>query len=258
MTDPVTLPLSLAGLYADPQRLAEARALAERLGLPLLAEVGDSACLRLDQTGLALLPAAPLGPLQVDFVAGQMGHRRRFGGGRGQALARAVGLKDGANPQLIDATAGLGKDGLVLASLGCSVRLIERSPIIAALLADGLQRASLQPDLADWLARRVRLHPGDALELLPRLCAEQGADVIYLDPMFPERKKTALVKKEMRLLRQLLGDDADANELLACALGLADRRVVVKRPRLAAPLAGPKPDLVLSGKSTRYDVYLRH
>jgi 16S rRNA (guanine1516-N2)-methyltransferase len=249
----------LVGLLCSwPQTQARAATLATGLGLALLPEPVDGPYLRLDESGLALLPGPPLGPVQVDFVAGQMGHRRRFGGGRGQTLARAVGLKAGVHPQLIDATAGLGKDGFVLASLGCSVRLIERSPIVAALLADGLQRARLEPDLAAWMGLRLQLHQGDARQLLPRLCAEQPAEVIYLDPMFPERKKTALVKKEMRLFRQLLGEDADGPELLACALPLASKRVVVKRPRQGEALPGPKPNLVMAGKSTRYDIYLRN
>lgn len=259
MTQSAEATVTLAGLHcACPVRRDEARTLAARLGLTLLDQPLDDPCLRLNQTGLALLPGQGMGPVQVDFVAGQMGHRRRFGGGRGQTLARAVGLKGGGNPQLIDATAGLGKDAFVLASLGCSVRLIERSPIIAALLDDGLQRALLEPELTSWLRQRLQLHQGNALELLPRLCAEQPAEVIYLDPMFPERKKSALVKKEMRVFRQLLGDDADAGDLLACALELARKRVVVKRPRQGDALPGPQPHLVMLGKSTRYDIYLRY
>jgi 16S rRNA (guanine1516-N2)-methyltransferase len=79
--------------------------------------------------------------------------------------------------------------------------------------------------------------------------------VIHLDPMFPHRDKSALVKKEMRLFRPLVGDDDDAPALLAAALALASHRVVVKRARKAPPIAGVAPGYSLEGKSSRYDIY---
>ena len=210
--------------------------------------------LQLVQTG----KGAP-GPVYVDFVHGAQAHRRRFGGGRGQTIARAVGLKGGSNPRVLDATGGLGRDAFVLASLGCEVTLLERSPMVAALLADGLARAAQDRELADWIGQRMRLIHADALEWMDQLAAlgdSAKPDVVYLDPMFPHRQKSALVKKEMRLFQQLVGEDAAAAQLLPPARVIARKRVVVKRPDYASPLGGEAPSMAITGKKHRYDVYL--
>jgi len=181
-------------------------------------------------------------PLSVDFVAGKAAHRRRFGGGRGQLIAKACGLAKGVTPCIVDATAGLGRDAFVLASLGAQVLLIERVAAIAALLEDGLKRASRHSDTAD-IAARMLLRHGDATHCLAEIVASARftPQVIHLDPMFPHREKSALVKKEMRLFRELAGDDDDAPRLLAAALDIATHRVVVKRPsrRRRSPVPHP-------------------
>ncbi len=196
-------------------------------------------------------------PLCVDFVSGAVAHRRRFGGGRGQLIARACGLARGLTPSVVDATAGLGRDAFVLASLGAEVLLIERVPAIFALLEDGLARALADADTRA-IAERMHLVMGDATHRLEALVAKTpvAPQVVHLDPMFPHRDKSALVKKEMRLFRQLAGDDPDAPRLLEAALDLATHRVVVKRPRGAAPIEGPRPRHVLEGKTSRYDLYV--
>lgn len=196
-------------------------------------------------------------PLQVDFVAGRAAHRRRFGGGRAQLVARACGLGKVAAPCVIDATAGLGRDAFVLASLGARVVLIERVTAIAALLDDGLRRAGLDAETAD-IAASMTLVTGDACRDLEALVKRSGVppEVIHLDPMFPHRSKSALVKKEMRIFRELAGSDDDAPRLLDAALDVASHRVVVKRPRKAPPLEGPAPRHVLEGKTSRYDIYV--
>ncbi|WGI24687.1 class I SAM-dependent methyltransferase [Halomonas alkaliantarctica] len=196
-------------------------------------------------------------PLNVDFVAGKAAHRRRFGGGRGQLVAKACGLAKGMSPSIVDATAGLGRDAFVLASLGAQVLLIERVAAIAALLGDGLARAARHSDTAD-IAARMTLRHGDAAQSLVELVASAhfAPQVIHLDPMFPHREKSALVKKEMRLFRELAGDDDDAPRLLEAALDVATHRVVVKRPRKAPPIAGPAPQHTLEGKTSRYDLYV--
>ena len=230
-----------------------ARDWAQRLGLCLGGEADFA--LQLGEQGLQLveLAAGAPGPVRVDFVEGAMAHRRQFGGGSGQMIAKAVGIQPGVRPQLLDATAGLGRDAFVLASLGCEVTLIERQPIIAALLADGLGRAAQDLDIAPIVAR-MRLLTGDAIELMANW-QEPPPQVVHLDPMFPHRDKSALVKKEMRLFRPLVGDDDDAPKLLQAALQLASHRVVVKRPRKAPCIEGPKPGYCLEGKSSRYDIY---
>ncbi|MEK1906130.1 MAG: class I SAM-dependent methyltransferase [Pseudomonas sp.] len=236
-----------------PQHAAVAAQWAERLGLPLQGEAEFA--LQLGEEGLQLAelgPQAP-GPVRVDFVEGAVAHRRLYGGGSGQMIAKAVGVQSGVRPSVLDATAGLGRDAFVLASLGCSMTLIERQPIIAALLEDGLQRAVRDAEVAA-IATQMRLLTGNAIELMGQWQGEPP-QVIYLDPMFPHRDKSALVKKEMRLFRPLVGDDMDAPALLAAALALASHRVVVKRPRKAPIIEGAKPSYALEGKSSRYDIY---
>ncbi|MCW3149180.1 class I SAM-dependent methyltransferase [Stutzerimonas stutzeri] len=237
-----------------PQFAATAHAWAQRLGLP---EQGDDAefALQVGETGLQLqlLEAQAPGPVRVDFVEGAAAHRRQFGGGSGQMIAKAVGIQPGVRPRVLDATAGLGRDAFVLATLGCEVTLIERQPLIAALLEDGLQRARQDAEVA-LIAARMTLLQGNAIERL-QLWEGEPPQVIYLDPMFPHRDKSALVKKEMRLFRPLVGDDLDAPALLAAALQLASHRVVVKRPRKAPAIDGIKPGYSLEGKSSRYDIY---
>lgn len=237
----------------QPAFAAEAAQWAERLGLPL--DGAADFVLQLGEQGLQLTergPGAP-GPVRVDFVEGAAAHRRLFGGGSGQMIARAVGVQPGVRPKVLDATAGLGRDAFVLACLGCEVTLIERQPLIGALLADGLARAARDPEIAPIVAR-MRLLQGDAIALM-RQWQDEPPQVIHLDPMFPHRDKSALVKKEMRLFRPLVGDDPDAPALLAGALALASHRVVVKRPRKAPCIEGPKPSYSLDGKSSRYDIY---
>lgn len=194
-----------------------------------------------------------VGPVYVDFVSGTLGYRRRHGGGRKQALAKAIGLKHGAMPSVIDATAGLGRDAFVLASLGCQVQMIERSPVVAALLHDGLQRAKKNPEIGPIINERLQLIYHDAQFWLLQL--SEQPEVIYLDPMYPHRQKSALVKKEMRLFRALVGDDLDTAALLKTALISASRRVVVKRPKLAPALAGRQPSFCIKSENTRFDVY---
>ena len=189
----------------------------------------------------------------VDFVSGVVAHRRKFGGGKGQAIAKAVGLKNGNVPSVIDATAGLGRDAFVLASLGCKVTLIERQAVVAALLEDGLNRAYQDPDIGGWMKQRMVLHHGASQTSLTSLGLT--ADVVYLDPMYPHREKSAQVKKEMRLFQTLVGSDDDADELLSPALQIAQKRVVVKRPDYAEYLNNQPPSASIKMKKNRYDLY---
>lgn len=236
-----------------PAFAVDAAVWAERLQLPLAGEAEFA--VQLGEQGLQFVelgPHAP-GPVRVDFVEGAVAHRRLFGGGSGQMIAKAVGIQSGVRPTVLDATAGLGRDAFVLAELGCPVTLIERHPLIAALLEDGLRRALADEAVGPVVARMHLLH-GNAIELL-RAWDRELPQVIYLDPMFPHRDKSALVKKEMRLFRPLVGDDDDAPALLEAALALATHRVVVKRSRKAPAIAGEKPGYVLEGKSSRFDIY---
>lgn len=243
--------------------------LAAELALPLiigLENVGSREwgagdyVLEITDEGVSVRSAGPKSALvRCDFVYGALAHRRRFGGGRGQAIARAVGIKGGRTLTVTDLTAGLGRDGFVLATLGARVWMMERHPVVAALLADGLARAALgaqhDPALQAILARLTQV-AGDGRGWLRQLAAAERPDVIYLDPMFPERGKSARVKKDMAVLQEIVGADDDADQLLSAALNCARYRVVVKRPRLApAVLGAARPGYSLEGKSTRYDIY---
>lgn len=189
----------------------------------------------------------------MDFLSDASIYRYQHGGGRQQLLARAVGLHKKKNLRICDVSAGLGRDAFVLATLGAQMTLIERSPIIAALLTDGWRRAQT----VDWVRDLSwQFIQADSRGYLQNLSAPELPQVIYFDPMFPERKKSALVKKEMRILRELVGDDVDAAELLNVALQTATERVVVKRPRLAESVAGLAPSFLLTGQSSRFDIYL--
>ncbi len=231
----------------------KARRLREKWGF--LSTQSDTFQLRLLPEYLALeqVDDPKQGLVYVDFVSGAAAHRRKFGGGKGQAIAKAVGLKAGVQLDVIDATAGLGRDAFVLASLGCHVTLVERSPVAAALLEDGLQRAYLDFEIGQWMQQRMQLHFGSGYEYLK----SHQSDVVYLDPMFPHKKKSALVKKEMRVFQGVVGADDDADDLLEVALNAARYRVVVKRPDYAPYLNDKKPSMSIKTKKNRFDVYVK-
>jgi 16S rRNA (guanine1516-N2)-methyltransferase len=245
---------NIAVAWQKEEERPAAQALAGRLHLPLASETPEAAFLLCFCGGrLELQEVGPgkSGPLFVDFSSGKAAYRRLHGGGRHQPLARAVGLKKNRCPLVLDATAGLGRDAFVLASLGCTVRLMERSVILHALLEDGLRRGRNDPEIREIIAR-MSLVCGDALH------TKEGAEapeVIYLDPMYPHRSKSSLGKKEMRQTRTLVGDDEDADALLHWAFSCCPGRVVVKRPKEAPFLGNKKPPLLIKGKTSRFDVY---
>ena len=226
--------------------------LSEKLKLPLQKDLTETPDLLLGwhEDKLALFPQNS-GPVFIDFVEGKLAHRRQFGGGKKQPLARAIGLSSKKTPNVIDATAGMGRDSFVLASLGCKVRMIERSPVVAAMLEDALDRARQDADVCE-IADRLSVICADASDYL---ADAQMEDVIYLDPMYPEKRKSAAVKKDMRALQMLVGVDQDSHELLKVALQKAKYRVVVKRPKQADPLEGQQPNSAISSPNTRYDIY---
>lgn len=189
------------------------------------------------------------GAIAADWLSAET--RRRIAGGRRQLLARAVGLNKNKELTILDATAGLGRDGYTLSALGANVTMHERHPQIAALLRDAHRRALLD-DHARAAAERVLIREGDAGDAFTRA----AYDVVYLDPMYPHSGKTALPQKEMQIFRDLTGGDTDADALLSPALACARKRVVVKRPAKAPWLAKRKPSLEMAGTQARYDVYL--
>ncbi|WP_275663654.1 class I SAM-dependent methyltransferase [Laribacter hongkongensis] len=242
------------GLLATPDvSPATLEHFAASYGLPCLATPPDEGYWLAWREGVLGLESPHHGAVTADFVGGAARHRREFGGGAGQPVARAIGLKGGQRPQVVDATAGLGRDAFVMASLGCRVTLVERSPVAAALLDDALARARLAPATHE-IAARMQLVFADAADWLAQQPAG-SVDVVYLDPMFPDTGKSAAAKKEMQAFQVVVGDDLDAGRLLLVARQVAGKRVVVKRPRLGALLTGEKPAGQQVGKSTRFDLY---
>jgi len=191
--------------------------------------------------------------LKCSFIEGPILHRLKYGKGRGQNLAKAVGFKFNKNRTIIDATAGLGYDAFILASLGANVTLIERSEKIYDLLKAAISEAKLYGGEISKIVNRMNLLFGDSKDILPNIAPE----VILIDTMYKDRKKSALVKNDMRLVREVVGSDSDHVELINVALNNASKRVVIKQPRYAETLDNIKGcSHQILGKTIRYDVYV--
>tara|TARA_B100000927_G_scaffold288416_1_gene282992 strand:- start:383 stop:967 length:585 start_codon:yes stop_codon:yes gene_type:complete len=191
--------------------------------------------------------------LKCSFIEGPILHRLKYGKGRGQNLAKAVGMKFNKNRNIIDATAGLGYDSFILASLGANVTLIERSQKMHTLLQNGIDEGISFGGEIEKIVNRMELLFGDSKDILPKLTPE----VIMIDTMYKDRKKTALVKNNMRLVREIVGPDSDYIELLKIALNCAKNRVVLKQPRYAEPIKEiTKCSHQILGKTIRYDVFM--
>lgn len=191
--------------------------------------------------------------LKCSFIEGPILHRLKYGKGRGQNLAKAVGFKFNKNRTIIDATAGLGYDAFILASLGANVTLIERSEKIYDLLKAAISEAKLYGGEISKIVNRMNLLFGDSKDILPNIAPE----VILIDTMYKDRKKSALVKNDMRLVREVVGSDSDHVELINVALNNASKRVVIKQPRYAETLDNIKGcSHQILGKTIRYDVYI--
>jgi 16S rRNA (guanine1516-N2)-methyltransferase len=249
----------LAVLYEGQGDVIPFQQLAERLGVPLgNASAADFApheaffltwrdgCLKLLDSELV-----KAGGLTVE-IEPRAGEQRSWPAPKQGPLAQALGRK---TRTVIDATTGWGQDALHIFRMGYELTCLERSPVMAELLADGFKRLAE----LDWMQRLALVPPrlirGNAIKILANL--DSRPDCVYIDPMFPpKRKKSALAKKSMTVLRDLLGDDADKQQLFEAALDTAGKRVVVKSPDYAEPLGG-KPNESFQGKLLRYDVYLK-
>jgi 16S rRNA (guanine1516-N2)-methyltransferase len=247
----------IATSYLNAEQQPQAERLAERLGvacIPLDQQNGYDYLLLYTPHYLGLLnPKEPrTTPLFIDFLSGKMRYRRQHASLRNEYLAKAMGKKPHQHPRILDATAGLGRDSFILASLGYQLTSVERSPILHALLEDAIARGKKDASTCDIMSRiNLILHDSASYIL-----ENDDYDIIYLDPMFPERQKSASAKKELVILQNLLEIDENAHELLSISLKKAKWRVVVKRPRLALPLANHKPSFSLTGSSSRFDIYL--
>ncbi|RVU82789.1 16S rRNA methyltransferase [Leucothrix sargassi] len=256
----MSMNVTLAVSGHDECPLADLEQLSKLLRCPLYTEATNAEyVLHKSPTRLELFnPSQPkTKAIFADFVEGKVRHRRKFGGGKGQDLAKALGLQKFPNATIIDATAGLGADSFVMATLGCHVTMLERNPVVQLLLSDALARADSSGDEeVEEISAQMRLVQQPAIDFLTSLDPEDYPQLIYLDPMFPERGKQAQVKKEMRFFHDVVGDDNDSPELLDIALQRAVERIIVKRPLRAETLNDRKPDFDIRGKTIRYDVYL--
>lgn len=246
---------SFAVVTKEENLISAAKELAAYLDVPFTQETeAYEYLLELSSQQLSLMQQhSSFKPLFVDFQSREMKHRCKLANFRNEILVKALGLKKNSATSIVDATGGLGRDSFILAYLGFNVTVLERSRLIYVLLKNGLERGLNDPTLQPSI-QRITLLQADAIQWLKALSIKP--DVIYLDPMFPERKKKAAVKKEMQIFQAIIGSDADESELLSSALACAAKRVVVKRPRLAKAIDGPPPSYALSGSSSRFDIYL--
>ena len=239
--------------------LPSAKVVAKTLALPFVEDIdaldsGVALVVDIDCSWLQRLQAPRLGPVHVDFASADMLHRRKAG--HNEPLGRAIGVKDNFCPRVFDATAGLGRDAFVMADLGCFVALSEASRPLNYLLREAVARALISSNIkVVQAANRMQVMTGDSAHH-----EVEGFDVIYIDPMFPERSKSAAVKKDLATIQALQSDDcdyADAESLLAWAYRQAVDRVVVKRPAKARPLSAAKPSHSIVGKTVRFDVIVK-
>jgi 16S rRNA (guanine1516-N2)-methyltransferase len=233
-------------VYA-PEKPEQGRQLADRLGVPMTDSPDAPLYLRLDDQGLTLVGGKL--ELRGDFTG--LLPRLKPNNLQGEMLCKAAKLKNfPGTPVAVDATAGMGEDAFLLAASGFTVHLFEYDPVIAALLSDALERAKQDPVLGP-IAARMTLHPEDSIQALQDL--PFLPDVVVLDPMFPARQKSGLIKKKFQLLQQLERPCGDEEALLAAAIAAKPRKIVIKRPAKGPNLAGKKPSYSLDGKAIRYD-----
>ncbi len=246
----LTLPL-VAAADADPASL---RTVDEWLATAAFdTPPRDGLYLTADSKGLALCRAGrPPVSMRAEFLRGAQGFRIARQGHQREAIARACGIGAGSCPRVVDATAGLGRDAFVLAATGAQLTLLERSPVVYALLIDGLRRAG-SGGAIDIVSRMTPLH-ADATQWLRDHGANDAPDTVYLDPMYAGRRRAA-AGKELTLLQALVGQPESDADLFEAARATARERVVVKRHRRAPALAGVAPDYQLTGRSTRFDIY---
>ena len=225
-----------------------AEAFARRIGAEISEKPGPKLTILFHAKGVSLTGYGL--SYQGDFE--NMLHRVTNGRLSHEMLVRAA-KSDGENLKAIDATAGMGEDGFLLAAYGYDVTLYEQNPVIAALLKDALRRAKKHPVLKD-IAVRMKLVEGDSVECLAKLI--DPVDVIYLDPMFPERQKSGLINKKLQLIQKLEPPCSEEKDLFDAAVKASPSKIIVKRPLKSVYLDGREPSYILKGKAIRYDCYV--
>lgn len=225
-----------------------AGSMSRKLNVPVGDSVGDGLTLLFDSKGVSLEGYGL--SYQGDFE--NMLHRVTEGRLQHEMLSR-VAKTDEKGLRAIDATAGMGEDGFLIAALGYDVTLYEQNPVIAVLLKDAIRRAKKHPVLKD-IAMRMHVVEGDSVELMPK-CVDR-IDLIYLDPMFPKRQKSGLIGKKLQLIQKLEPPCSAETDLFAAAIGADPGRIIVKRPLKSPHLDGRTPNYMLKGKAIRYDCYV--
>ena len=190
-------------------------------------------------------------PFTIDFSSKEFLRRKDD---KNQEILKAIGIKKDQNLKVLDTTAGLGRDSFILANFGCKITMLERNPIIFLLLQNAIENSKNNLEIAKTIQNMTLINQ-NSIEYLKNL--KENFDVIYIDPMFPKTNKSRLVKKDMQIFREIVGDDLDSNKLLELALQQNAKRVVVKRMKKAEYLANKKPNFEIVGNTTRFDVYIK-
>lgn len=250
-------PFQQIGVIAvEDSDAALAAELANKLRLPIVNdERGWKALLRVRSNRLELYSVIDPDLQQgicVDFTTGRASYRLQQPGR--ELLVKAVKIKKNPHPYILDATGGLGRDAFLLAANGFKVHIIEKNVVIAALLEDGLRRAAQVAETSE-ICRRITFCTGDSMVMLDQMSPKP--DVVYLDPMFPPRSKSAKVKKDLQLLQCIQGEETNLEELLEAARSVGPQKVVVKRPIKGGNIAEAEPSYSLKGRTVRFDVYLK-
>lgn len=244
-------------LFADPDSDAtRTQQLSDSLGVAIVEHVADlDMYLHLQSDRLVLVVNNPQlkKPVRfcVDFTQAKTSYRAQKTST--ELLIRAVKIQKKLPFAVVDGTGGLGRDAFLLAAAGCRVDVFEKNKIVGALFEDGLRRGKRHPHYAEVL-ERITLHKVDMITHLNTFIPKPM--VIYLDPMFPKRTKSAKVKQDMQILQRIIQDSDDEKQLFKAAWDAGPHKIVVKRPIKEHPVADLKPSYRVKGKAIRFDVYL--
>lgn len=180
----------------------------------------------------------------VDFAGDRRNYAKKKSSFKSELISRALGAGRFGD-EVLDLSAGLGMDAVFLAQLGYRVTALERHPLIFLALDEAARR---MPELP------LRFVFGEARAYLAAAAAVPAA--VYFDPMFPEKKKSALPRQEMLFFRELVGADDDAGDVVQAVLSRPEvKRLAVKRPLRAPVIGGRRPPGQLEGKLIRFDLY---